>query len=172
MKNLLPLFLTIILLASCDTKVTEQTDKISGKWLMEGNRFNKGYMAGDQKDYDIVKKFMDAYEKMDAESMLKVSADTSKFHPSDLAGVFDVDMTNTDFIVERQSNWDSISRDYIAILPLKMEGTKNRVVTTMFTESRYVKDGSVDSINFYERLYLNEDDKVARVVQFSRPAND
>ena len=115
---------------------------------------------------------MDAYENMDAEAMVELSSDTVKFHPSDLSGVFDIDMTNTDFINERQSNWDSISRDYVVILPLKMEGTKNRVVTTMFTEARYVKDGTVDSINFYERLYLNEDDKIVRVVQFSRPANE
>ena len=172
MKKILCLFIATAFLASCETNVTEETDKIAGKWLREGNRLNKGYMAGNQRDYDIVKKFMDAYENMDAESMVELSSDTLKFHPSDLSGVFDIDMTNTDFINERQSNWDSISRDYVVILPLKMEGTKNRVVTTMFTEARYVKDGTVDSINFYERLYLNEDDKIVRVVQFSRPANE
>jgi hypothetical protein len=172
MKKILCLFIATAFLASCETNVTEETDKIAGKWLREGNRLNKGYMAGNQRDYDIVKKFMDAYENMDAELMVELSSDTLKFHPSDLSGVFDIDMTNTDFINERQSNWDSISRDYVVILPLKMEGTKNRVVTTMFTEARYVKDGTVDSINFYERLYLNEDDKIVRVVQFSRPANE
>ena len=172
MKKILCLFIATAFLASCETNVTEETDKIAGKWLREGNRLNKGYMAGNQRDYDIVKKFMDAYENMDAESMVELSSDTLKFHPSDLSGVFNIDMTNTDFINERQSNWDSISRDYVVILPLKMEGTKNRVVTTMFTEARYVKDGTVDSINFYERLYLNEDDKIVRVVQFSRPANE
>ena len=172
MKKILCLFIATAFLASCETNVTEETDKIAGKWLREGNRLNKGYMAGNQRDYDIVKKFMDAYENMDAELMVELSSDTLKFHPSDLSGVFDIDMTNTDFINERQSNWDSISRDYVVILPLKMEGTKNRVVTTMFTEARYVKDGTVDSINFYERLYLNENDKIVRVVQFSRPTNE
>ena len=172
MKKILCLFIATAFLASCETNVTEETDKIAGKWLREGNRLNKGYMAGNQRDYDIVKKFMDAYENMDAELMVELSSDTLKFHPSDLSGVFNIDMTNTDFINERQSNWDSISRDYVVILPLKMEGSKNRVVTTMFTEARYVKDGTVDSINFYERLYLNENDKIVRVVQFSRPANE
>ena len=172
MKKILCLFIATAFLAYCETNVTEETDKIAGKWLREGNRLNKGYMAGNQRDYDIVKKFMDAYENMDAESMVELSSDTLKFHPSDLSGVFNIDMTNTDFINERQSNWDSISRDYVVILPLKMEGSKNRVVTTMFTEARYVKDGTVDSINFYERLYLNENDKIVRVVQFSRPTNE
>jgi hypothetical protein len=81
-------------------------------------------------------------------------------------------MTNTDFIVERQSNWDSISRNYIFIMPLKMEDSKNRVVTTAFTETRYVKDGTIDSFNFYERLYINEQDQIVRVVQYGRPPND
>ena len=54
--------------------------------------------------------------------MVEMMADTVKFHPADIGGVFDVDMTNTDFIVnERQSNWDSISRDYIFIMPLNMK---------------------------------------------------
>ena len=33
---------------------------------------------------------------------------TVKFHPADIAGTFDVDMTNTSFIVERQSDWVNI----------------------------------------------------------------
>ena len=129
-------------------------------------------MAGDQKDLETVKVFMDAYENMDAETMVEMSADTVRFHPADLAGVFKIDMTNTDFIVERQSNWDSISRDYIYLMPLKIEGSNNSVVTTMFTETRFVNDGTQESTNFYERLYLNEESKIVRVVQYSRPTND
>ena len=54
-------------------------------------------MAGDKKDSDIVKKFMDAYENMDPELMVEMTEDTVKFHPADIAGTFDVDMTNTKF---------------------------------------------------------------------------
>ena len=54
-------------------------------------------------------------------------------------------------------------------MPLKIENSKDRVVTTVFSEIRYKKDGSTDSNNFYERIYLNENDKITRVVQFSRP---
>ena len=114
---------------------------------------------------------MDAYENMDPNLMVEMTADTVKFHPADIAGTFDVDMTNTNFIVERQSGWDSISRNYAYIMPLKIENSKDRVVTTVFSEIRYKKDGSTDSNNFYERIYLNENDKVTRVVQFSRPTN-
>ena len=170
MKKILSLFIIATAFTSCDNSV--ESDKIAGKWLMDGSRFEKGYMAGDQKDYDLVKKFLDAYENMDPQGMVDLSAETVKFHPADIGGVFDVDMTNTDFIAERQSNWDSISRDYIFIMPLKMEDSKNRVVTTAFTETRYIKDGTSESINYYERLYINEQDKIMRVVQYSRPPND
>jgi len=170
MKKILSLFIIATAFTSCDNSA--ESDKIAGKWLLDDSRFEKGYMAGDQKDYDLVKKFLDAYENMDPQGMVDLSAETVKFHPADIGGVFDVDMTNTDFIAERQSNWDSISRDYIFIMPLKMEDSKNRVVTTAFTETRYIKDGTSESINYYERLYINEQDKIMRVVQYSRPPND
>jgi hypothetical protein len=147
-------------------------EKIAGQWLMDGSpNYGKGYMAGDQKDLETVKIFMDAYENMDAQLMVEMSADTVRFHPADLGGIFKIDMTNTKFIEERQSNWDSIIRDYIYFMPLKMEGSKNSVVTTMFTETRFLKNSTQESINFYERLYLNENSKIVRVVQYSRPTN-
>ena len=169
--------LMILSAISCSTNSENEKPitkaKIAGQWLMNGSKnYGKGFMAGDQKDLETVKVFMDAYENMDAETMVEMSADTVRFHPADLAGVFKIDMTNTDFIVERQSNWDSISRDYIYLMPLKIEGSNNSVVTTMFTETRFVNDGTQESTNFYERLYLNEESKIVRVVQYSRPTKD
>ena len=170
MKKITLLLILTLSLSSCETSV--EAEKIGGEWLMEGSRLGKGYMIGDQKDSDLAKKFMDAYEDMDAQLMVDLSADTVKFHPADIGGVFDVDMTNTDFIDERQSNWDSISRDYIFIMPLNMEDSDGRLVTTAFTETRYVKDGSTETNIFYERLYINEQDQISRVVQYSRPPNE
>ena len=111
MKKYFNLLFISLILISCETKV--EAEKFAGKWLMEGDRFGLGYSAGDQKDADFVMKFMNAYSDKNAELMVEMSADTVKFHPADLSGVFDIDMTNTDFIVERQSNWDSISRDLL-----------------------------------------------------------
>ena len=167
---------SILCFTSCmnNTKNEPQVanEKIAGQWLMDGSpNYGKGYMAGDQKDLETVKIFMDAYENMDAQLMVEMSADTVRFHPADLGGIFKIDMTNTKFIEERQSNWDSIIRDYIYFMPLKMEGSKNSVVTTMFTETRFLKNSTQESINFYERLYLNENSKIVRVVQYSRPTN-
>ena len=153
MKKIILLSILTLSLSSCETSV--EVEKIGGEWLMEGSRLGKGYMIGDQKDTDLAKKFMDAYEDMDAQLMVDLSADTVKFHPADIGGVFDVDMTNTDFIVERQSNWDSISRDYIFILPINLEDSDGRIVTTAFSETRYIKDGSTETNIFYERLSIN-----------------
>jgi len=177
MKIKILLLLMILSVISCSKNSKNENpiikDKIAGQWLMKGSaNYGKGYMAGDQADLEAVKAFMDAYENMDAEGMVEMSADTVRFHPADLGGVFKINMTNTDFIVDRQSNWDSLSRDYIYLMPLKIEGSKNRVVTTMFTETRFIKDGTQESTNFYERLYLNKDSKIVRVVQYSRPIND
>ena len=99
MKKIILLSILTLSLSSCETSV--EAEKIGGEWLMEGSRLGKGYMIGDQKDSDLAKKFMDAYEDMDAQLMVDLSADNVKFHPADIGGVFDVDMTNTDFIDER-----------------------------------------------------------------------
>ena len=170
MKKIFSIFIILIISISCNTPV--EYEKVGGEWLREGSRLGKGYMIGDQKDSDLAKKFLDAYENMDAQLMVDLSADTVKFHPADIGGVFDVDMTNTDFIVERQSNWDSISRDYIFIMPLSLEDSDGRIVTTAFSETRYIKDGSTETNIFYERLSINEQDQIVRVVQYSRPPNE
>ena len=174
MKKTFYLLMFSLALVYCEnlSKSAESANSntVFGEWLFQGRTWTgKGFLAGDKKDTEIVKKFMDAYENMDPDLMVEMTTDTVKFHPADIAGTFDVDMTNSNFIIERQSNWDSISRDYVYIMPLKMEDSKIRVVTTVFSETRYVKDGSKDSHTFYERIYLNKNDKVSRVVQYSRP---
>ena len=174
MKQTFYLIMFSIILVYCENEsksfVNSDTDTVFGEWLVQGRSWTgKGFLAGDKKDTEIVKKFMDAYENMDPDLMVEMTTDTVKFHPADIAGTFDVDMTNSNFIIERQSNWDSISSDYVYIMPLKIEDSKNRVVTTVFSETRYIKDGSTDSQIFYERIYLNKDDKVSRVVQYGRP---
>ena len=64
MKKIILLSVLTFLLSSCETSV--EVDKIGGEWLREGSRLGKGYTIGDQKDSDLVKKFLDAYENMDA----------------------------------------------------------------------------------------------------------
>ena len=84
---------------------------------------------------------MDAYENMDPATMVEMTTDTVKFHPADVAGIFDVDMTNTDFIVDRQAPIDSINRNYTFLLPIKLEETSSTIIETDFREDRYLKTG-------------------------------
>ena len=161
--NILFIATISILFLACNSQQNSIPQKAENQiGIIKGNDFRSNAMI----------KFMDAYVNKDAQLMIEMSADTVKFHPADVGGVFDVDTSNTDFIVERQKNWDSLSRDYVFIMPMKLEDSKVRVVTTAFNEKRYVNDGTVESINFYERLYINADNKISRVVQYSRPPNE
>ena len=112
---------------------------------------------------------MDAYENMDPATMVEMTTDTVKFHPADVAGIFDVDMTNTDFIVDRQAPIDSINRNYTFLLPIKLEETSSTIIETHFREDRYLKTGETESVLIFERLIFNADDKINRVVQWMRP---
>ncbi len=158
MKKTIIILLSITIF-SCEQNSVE-VSKSAGEWMMQGSvNQGKKYVMGDDKDADLVKEFMDAYEDMNAEKMVQMSADTVKFHPGDLPGVFDVDMTNTDFISERQKDWDSIKRRYAFIMPINMDGSSVRFVETSFNETTYSKDGSKETKGVYERLYINEEDK-------------
>ena len=171
MKKTIIILLSITIF-SCEQNTVE-VSKSAGEWMMQGSvNQGKKYVMGDDKDADLVKEFMDAYEDMNSEKMVQMSADTVKFHPGDMPGVFDVDMTNTDFISERQKGWDSIKRTYAFILPINMDGSTVRFVETSFNETTYSKDGSSESKGVYERLYINKQEKISRVVQRHRPSNN
>ena len=116
MKKYFNLLFISLVLISCETKV--EAEKFAGKWLMEGDRFGLGYSAGDQKDADFVMKFMNAYSDKNAELMVEMSADTVKFHPADLSGVFelfvfsDVFETNREILIEGNSVMITLVKNY------------------------------------------------------------
>tara|TARA_Y100000816_G_scaffold292011_1_gene285407 strand:- start:5251 stop:5748 length:498 start_codon:yes stop_codon:yes gene_type:complete len=165
MKKLLILLLIIPFL-SCETN----TEKMAGEWY-RGAWKGKKFQLADDKYVDLAKKFMDAYENMNPSTMVEMTTDTVKFHPADVAGVFDVNMTNTDFIVARQAPMDSINRNYTFLLPIKLEETNTTIIETHFREDRYLKTGETESVLLFERLLFNQDDKISRVVQWMRPVD-
>ena len=80
MKKTIILILSITIF-SCEQNTVE-VSKSAGEWMMQGSvNQGKKYVMGDDKDADLVKEFMDAYEDMNAEKMVQMSADTVKFHP-------------------------------------------------------------------------------------------
>ena len=110
MKKLFILIL-IIPFFSCETNTVE-IEKTAGEWY-RGRLERKKFQLSDDKYVDLAKKFMDAYENMDPATMVEMTTDTVKFHPADVGGIFDVDMTNTDFICcETSSNSPIIKRNY------------------------------------------------------------
>ena len=85
--------------------------------------------------------------------MIELSEDMSN-STGDMAGVFDVDASNTDFLIERQSTFESIKRtthnNSIAV-----EGSENyTVVSINFTEEITYKDGSNSSAHYFERIHV------------------
>lgn len=72
--------------------------------------------------------FFNAYADLNPQRMVELSEDIVKFHSGDVAGVFNVDSSNTDFLVQRQSNFESMDRTIINITPLAVEGSENYTV--------------------------------------------
>lgn len=172
MKKISLLFI-VLLFTGCETKTIE-VQKSGGIWFMGGdNQFQEGSspkaVIGSESDLEIAMAFYNAYADMELDKMVELSEDVVKFHPGDIAGVVDVDTSNTDFIVERQSTFESIKRTLHNITPIAVEGSENyTVVSINFTEEINYKDGSTSSDHYFERIHV-VNGKVNRVVQWMRP---
>jgi len=172
MKKLLLLFMVASFI-SCDTKTIE-VQKSGGVWHMGGDdQFQEGTspkaVIGSESDLEIAMAFYSAYGDMELDKMVELSEDIVKFHPGDLAGVVDVDTSNTDFVVERQSTFESIKRTLHNVTPIAVEGSENyTVVSINFTEEITYKDGSTSSDHYFERIHV-VNGKVNRVFQWMRP---
>ena len=173
MKKYLILFVSSLMFVSCETNTVE-VSKTAGEWFMSGDNQGKPYEIGSNDHVDIVLEVVRGYAEKNPEAMMKHMADTVKFYPADAPGVFDVPFTSVDFIIDRQSNWDSLTREIYYIAPLKISGNVEEgwgSVDTAFKETRYLKDGSVEADEFFEKFVLNNN-KIVTVLQWSRPAND
>ena len=90
-KILLLIVLTISL--GCETKTVE-IQKSGGVWYLGGDdQFPEGRspkaVIGSDDDVEIALAFYNAYGDMELETMVELSEDIVKFHPGDIAGVFD-----------------------------------------------------------------------------------
>ena len=73
MKKLLILFISFSIL-SCQKNSVDVSS--AGEWMMEGSvNQGKKYIMGDDSDADLAMKFMDAYENMDPQTVVDLSAD-------------------------------------------------------------------------------------------------
>ena len=112
MKQILSLLFLLAIFTGCqDQNVNVQNS--GGVWYLKDGIFNadgtsKKAIIGSEKDVEIAMKLFHAYTNLDSQRMVELSADIVKFHPAEMAGIIDVDASNTDFIDQIQSTFESI----------------------------------------------------------------
>ena len=133
----------------------------------DGN--SKKAIIGSEKDVEIAMELFDAYTNLDSQRMVELSEDIVKFRPAEIAGIIDVDASNTSFIDQIQSTFESIDRTVHNVTPIAVEGSDNyTVVGINYTQVITHKDGSISSGHYFERIHV-ENEKVVRIVQWMRP---
>jgi hypothetical protein len=61
----------------------------------------------------------------------------------------------------------SVSNKPMAMIPIKVEGSSNEIVLVQSTEDRFFKNGSKQSLNFFEMFFIDEAGKIENMVQYS-----
>jgi hypothetical protein len=61
----------------------------------------------------------------------------------------------------------SVSNKPMAMVPIKVEGSSNEIVLVQSTEDRVFKNGSKQSLNFFEMFFIDEAGKIENMVQYS-----
>jgi len=173
MRQILSLLFLLAIFTGCqDQNVNVQ--KSAGIWNLNDGVFNadgtsKKAIIGSEKDLEIAMELFDAYTNLNSQRMVDLSADVVKFHPGEMAGIIDVDATNTAFIDQIQSTFKSINRTVYNVTPIAVEGSENyTVVEINYSQVITHKDGSTSSGHYFERIHV-ENEKVVRIVQWMRP---
>lgn len=173
MRQILSLLFLMAIFTGCkDQNVNVQ--KSGGIWHLNDGVFNadgtsKKAVIGSEKDLEIAMELFDAYTNLNSQRMVELSADVVKFHPGEIAGIVDVDASNTEFIDQIQSTFKSIDRTVYNITPIAVEGSENyTVVGINYSQVVTHKDGSTSSGHYFERIHV-ENEKVVRIVQWMRP---
>ena len=173
MKKIFSLILFSAILIGCGSQ-SMNVQNSGGVWYLNDGVFNadgtsKKAIIGSEKDLEIAMELFDAYTNLNSQRMVDLSADVVKFHPGEMAGIIDVDATNTAFIDQIQSTFKSINRTVYNVTPIAVEGSENyTVVEINYSQVITHKDGSTSSGHYFERIHV-ENEKVVRIVQWMRP---
>lgn len=173
MRKIFSLILFAAILTGCGDQIMNVQNS-GGVWHLNDGVFNadgtsKKAVIGSEKDLEIAMELFDAYTNLNSQRVVELSADVVKFHPGEMAGIVDVDATNTEFIDQIQSTFKSIDRTVHNVTPLAVEGSENyTVVGINYTQVITHKDGSTSSGHYFERIHV-ENEKVVRIVQWMRP---
>ena len=173
MKKFKSLIMIAVILMGCENQ-NMNVQNSGGVWYLKDGIFDadgtsKKAIIGSEKDVENAMELYHAYTNLDSQRMVELSADIVKFHPAEIAGMIEVDASNTAFIDQIQSTFESIDRTINNITPIAVEGSDNyTVVGINYTQVITHKDGSISSGSYFERIHV-ENEKVVRIVQWMRP---
>jgi hypothetical protein len=157
------IFILVILftLASCNNQVNStEKEKSSGLWVPTGDK----YTLGPDEDVEIVKNMIKSFNKLDANGLSKLIADTIYFYPYNSQGV--IKLPNS-AIESFTSQYDSVETKSIHFLPYSNAGQGKRIVQTIQNENLYFKGGKNDSLHILNLWFINDENKIYSIRQFN-----
>jgi hypothetical protein len=126
----------------------------AGKYF-SGPDAGKAFQLGSEKSSQVVLDAVKAYNANDSEKELT-------YYSSEMQK----DM------VEFNKKWHNYIKNVndvpMAILPIKVAGSKNEIVLLQSEETREAKDGSKEKMNLFEIFEINKDGKISNFNQYSK----
>ena len=107
-----------------------------------------------------------AYADKNVDYMVEMMADSVTYAPP--KGGMSMTMSNdqvSDVIMQLHSPYDSIKRTIWNSVPLTKIGQDFTRVTVVFSENRFLKDGSQENLRIIDRIFIR-DGKIFRVNQW------
>ena len=125
----------------------------AGKIFVQEDK-GKSFQLGSEKSVQTVLKSIDAFNAVDhdagvllwSDEYIKRSAEGHK---------------------KSMETLKSVTNKPMAMIPIKVEGSDKEIVMVQSTEDRLFKNGSKQSLNFFEMFFIDEAGKIENMVQYS-----
>jgi hypothetical protein len=164
MKRHICIFVTLLVLSSCETKTVEVEVNSTGG-MNYGNNEGKKYSFGSDQDNQIAVDLIMAYASKDSQAMFERMADSVSYAPPEGEMMVLPKTAIHDVVKTLHEPYDSIKRQVWNAIPLKLEGSDFTRVSVAFKEERYLKDGSKETVRLIDRIFIREG-KIFRVNQW------
>ena len=167
MKKIILLFVFTAFL-SCETKTVEVNTQVGKALYGDQNKLYAGNMDYAKTTIDILKAYADGNFDLIMEKM----ADTVRFFPDKGGELVTLVNPFNDFLTSMQEPYDSLTRGAYNVTSITsgLEGSST-IISVPFTETRYLKDGSVEKERVFERFIFNSEGKIARVNKWTAQMN-
>ena len=143
----------LLLSALVATSFITNAQQKAGKIFVQEDK-GKSFQLGSEKSVQTVLKSIDAFNAVDhdagvllwSDEYVKRSAEGHK---------------------KSMETLKSVSNKPMAMIPIKVEGSDKEIVMVQSTEDRLFKNGSKQSLNFFEMFFIDEAGKIENMVQYS-----